>query len=147
MMTGVELFERRDVWVADEDGDNWCRVAANGAHPAWSPDGEQLAFAHRTLDVKLVPTTNDRGETGSEWVVEGRVDIWVTPTEGGPWRRVTNTTADEYDLDWSAGRADRLYGQHRRRVRDLGGGRVGDRRVQAPRYRSGRFQVSAFVVA
>ena len=92
----VELFERRDVWVADEDGDNWCRVAANAAHPAWSPDGEQLAFAHRTQDVRWDPNTK-------KWVVDRRVDIWVTPTEGGPWRRVTNTAAEEYDLDWSAG--------------------------------------------
>ena len=99
----VGLFERRDVWLADEDGDNWCRVAANAAHPAWSPDGEQLAFAHRMPDPKRVQTTNDKGETGFVWVDEGRVDIWVTPTEGGPWRRVINTAAEEYDLDWSAG--------------------------------------------
>ena len=30
----VDLFDRRDVWVADQDGDAWCRVAPNAAHPS-----------------------------------------------------------------------------------------------------------------
>ena len=97
----VELFERRDVWVADGNGDVWCRVAHNAAHPAWSPDGQHLTFAHRLPDPHQVLATNDEGHTVLKWVDEGRVDIWVMPAAGGPWRRVTDTEAEEYDLDWS----------------------------------------------
>ena len=80
---------RRDVWVADQAGDAWCRVAHNAAHPAWSPDGQQLAFAHRTH-------TLNQGRR-----VVSQADIWVMPAAGGPWRRVTDTKGNEYDLDWS----------------------------------------------
>ena len=97
----VELFERRDVWVADGNGDVWCRVAHNAAHPAWSPDGQHLTFAHRLPDPHQVLATNDEGHTVLKWVDEGRVDIWAMPAAGGPWRRVTDTEAEEYDLDWS----------------------------------------------
>ena len=92
----VGLFDRRDVWVADEAGTDWCRLAHNSAHPAWSPDGEHLAFAHRVHDPRQDP------QTGA-WVVERQVDIWVLPIRGGPWRRVTDTEVEEYDLDWSTG--------------------------------------------
>ena len=105
----VGLFDRRDVWVADEAGTDWCRLAHNSAHPAWSPDGEHLAFAHRLHDPIRNPGTN-------EWVHSNvQVDIWVLPIRGGDWRRVTDTAAEEYDLDWSDRRADRLHGSRCRR--------------------------------
>ena len=90
----VGLFDRRDVWLADEAGTDWCRLAHNAAHPAWSPDGEHLAIAHRVHNPRRDPRTG-------AWVTDDRVDIWVLPIRGGPWRRVTNTSWEMYDLDWS----------------------------------------------
>lgn len=43
----------RDIYVVDRDGGNLTRLTddpANEGHPAWSPDGQRIAYRHETAD-------------------------------------------------------------------------------------------------
>jgi len=75
----------QELWVADRDERNALQLTAfegrRGGTPAWSPDGQSIAFDLRT---------DDR-----------RADIYVIPARGGAPVRVTTHAADDYVPSWS----------------------------------------------
>jgi Tol biopolymer transport system component len=74
-----------ELWVADADERNALQLTSfggrRGGTPAWSPDGQSIAFDLRT---------DDR-----------RSDIYVIPARGGEPVRVTTDAADDYVPSWS----------------------------------------------
>ena len=74
-----------ELWVADADERNALQLTSfggrRGGTPAWSPDGQSIAFDLRT---------DDR-----------RADIYVIPARGGEPVRVTTDAADDYVPSWS----------------------------------------------
>ena len=75
----------QELWVADADERNALQLTSfggrRGGTPAWSPDGQSIAFDLRT---------DDR-----------RADIYVIPARGGEPVRVTTDAADDYVPSWS----------------------------------------------
>jgi serine/threonine protein kinase len=75
----------QELWVADADERNALQLTSfggrRGGAPAWSPDGQSIAFDLRT---------DDR-----------RADIYVIPARGGEPVRITTDAADDYVPSWS----------------------------------------------
>jgi len=74
-------FSEADVFVMDLDGEHQrqltAEVAAQSAwHPAWSPDGERIAFLRNTAVASSVTTRFG--------------DLFVAPVDGGTARRLTS---------------------------------------------------------
>ena len=74
-----------ELWVSDADERNALQLTSfggrRGGTPAWSPNGQSIAFDLRT---------DDR-----------RADIYVIPARGGEPVRVTTDAADDYVPSWS----------------------------------------------
>ena len=75
----------QELWVADQDGRNALMVSSFngrlGGTPAWSPDGQSIAFDMRNDD--------------------GRGDVYVAPARGGAPVRLTDHPADDLVPSWS----------------------------------------------
>jgi serine/threonine protein kinase/Tol biopolymer transport system component len=75
----------QELWVADRDGRNALQLTSfngrRGGTPAWSPDGQSIAFDLRKED--------------------GRGDIYVIPARGGAQVRITDHPADDLVPVWS----------------------------------------------
>ena len=73
-----------EIWTADLDGANPKQLTNYGGpvtgSPAWSPDGQRIAFDSR---------------------VEGRPHIYVIPAAGGKAERITDALAENYLPSWS----------------------------------------------
>jgi len=75
----------QELWVADQDGRNALQLTSFngrlGGTPAWSPDGQSIAFDLRNE--------------------AGRGDIYVIAVRGGAPIRLTDNTADDLVPSWS----------------------------------------------
>jgi serine/threonine protein kinase/Tol biopolymer transport system component len=75
----------QELWVADQDGRNALQLTSFngrlGGTPAWSPDGESIAFDLRNED--------------------GRGDVYVVAARGGAPVRLTDHPADDLVPSWS----------------------------------------------
>jgi eukaryotic-like serine/threonine-protein kinase len=75
----------QELWVADQDGRNALQLTSFngrlGGTPAWSPDGQSIAFDLRNED--------------------GRGDVYVMPARGGAPVRLTDHPADDLVPSWS----------------------------------------------
>jgi tricorn protease len=84
------------VWTMSPDGKDAKRLVSPAGDwiserdPAWSPDGQSIAFA---------------AEHGGEF------DLWIAPAKGGAARRVTSMPGDERWPSWT--RDNRLVFSHR----------------------------------
>ena len=74
-----------ELWLADRDGRNALQITSFngrfGGTPAWSPDGQSIAFDMRNED--------------------GRGDVYVVPVRGGAPIRRTDHPADDLVPTWS----------------------------------------------
>jgi Tol biopolymer transport system component len=74
-----------ELWIADQDGRNALQIASFngrlGGTPAWSPDGQSIAFDMRNED--------------------GRGDVYVVPARGGAPVKLTDNPADDLVPTWS----------------------------------------------
>jgi tol-pal system beta propeller repeat protein TolB len=80
------------IWVVDADGQGQRRLTSvdeDALAPAWSPDGERIAFSKRDLE----------RETGD--VTDFQADIWVMNPDGGEEMRLTDLPGVEEDPAWS----------------------------------------------
>jgi TolB protein len=66
------------------------RSGASELQPAWSPDGERIAYVRRAGTI-------------------GRADIWFMKTSGRGRTRVTSTAVPERDPSWSPDGTDLIY--------------------------------------
>lgn len=75
----------QELWVADQDGRNALQLTSFngrlGGTPAWSPDGQSIAFDLRNQ--------------------EGRGDVYVVAARGGAPVRLTDHPADDLVPSWS----------------------------------------------
>ena len=75
----------QEIWVADADGRNALQLTSFkgrlGGTPAWSPDGQSIAFDLRNED--------------------GRGDVYIIPARGGAAVPITNHPADDLVPSWS----------------------------------------------
>jgi eukaryotic-like serine/threonine-protein kinase len=75
----------QELWVADQDGRNALKLTSFngrlGGTPAWSPDGQSIAFDMRNED--------------------GRGDVYVAPARGGAPVPLTDHPADDLVPSWS----------------------------------------------
>jgi Tol biopolymer transport system component len=73
-----------EIWRCDSDGSHPVRLTffggPVGGAPRWSPDGQQIAFDSRP---------------------EGHTDIFAVSVEGGPLRRLTTQSSDDWVPSWS----------------------------------------------
>ncbi len=82
-----------DIWIANIDGSNQRHLVDRGLNPAWSPDGEYIAFASE---------------------VSGNWDIWTIRIDGTELRQITGSPDDEYYPCWSPGGEWIAYTQSKR---------------------------------
>jgi eukaryotic-like serine/threonine-protein kinase len=75
----------QELWIADQDGRNALQITSFngrlGGTPAWSPDGQSIAFDMRNED--------------------GRGDVYVVAARGGAPVRLTDHPADDLVPTWS----------------------------------------------
>ncbi|PWB68844.1 MAG: hypothetical protein C3F15_15850 [Holophagae bacterium] len=116
---------RASVWKVPRLGGSPMLVVADAEDPAISPDGTAIAFARtgsrgllRIMVAPLEAPDQARALTVDgdsafdhqqpEWSPDGRTicyrdqsDLWLIPSQGGPARRLTKDTAQDYDPAWS----------------------------------------------
>jgi TolB protein len=81
----------QEAYVIDADGSGAHSVASDARSPAWSPDGARLAFL----------SARDRnGETCFEDCGPNN-EVYVMNADGSAQRRLTRTSGDEENPDWS----------------------------------------------
>jgi tricorn protease len=84
-----------DIWTADENGQNVQRLTVNRARDVYgrfSPDGKWIAFS------------SDRN---------GNLDVFLIPAGGGQPKQLTNHSADDTVLGWSADSSAVLFSSNR----------------------------------
>jgi tricorn protease len=84
-----------DIWTADENGQNIQRLTVNRARDVFarfSPDGKWIAFS------------SDRN---------GNLDVFLIPASGGQAKQLTNHSADDTVLGWSADSSAVLFSSNR----------------------------------
>ncbi|MHC4680839.1 MAG: hypothetical protein ACYTEK_19325, partial [Planctomycetota bacterium] len=73
-----------EIWRCGSDGSHPVRLTSfggpEGGAPRWSPDGQQIVFDSRP---------------------EGHTDVYVVSVEGGPLRRLTTQSSDDWVPSWS----------------------------------------------
>jgi len=72
----------RAIWLSRPDGSGLRQLVPLGEHPAWSPDGQSIAYT-----------------SGAE--VGRQTDVFVVSTLGGGPRRLTSDPADDRQPAWS----------------------------------------------
>ena len=89
-----------EIYVMNSDGDDETRLTNNAVddrQPAWSPNGERIAYAHRTDN--------------------GGLDIFVMRADGSHRRRLTRNPAEDQNPAWSPG-GHRIVFQSERKGND-----------------------------
>jgi Tol biopolymer transport system component len=88
----IDFEDAGDVWVGRADGSGLRQVTSGlwASTPAWSPDGEWLAFA-RHLD------SNGNGQSD----VNDVVDIWAVPLSGGEAEPLVQTPYRDGNPTWT----------------------------------------------
>src|SRR5215510_10494001 len=84
-----------DIWTADENGTNVQRLTVNRARDVYgrfSPDGKWIAFS------------SDRA---------GNLDVYLIPAGGGAAKQLTNHSADDTVLGWSADSRSVIFSSNR----------------------------------
>ena len=84
-----------DIWTADENGQNIQRLTVNRARDVYgrfSPDGKWIAFS------------SDRA---------GNLDVFIMPATGGAAKQLTNHSADDTVLGWSADSRSIIFSSNR----------------------------------
>ena len=93
----------QELWVADQDGRNALKLTSFngrlGGTPAWSPDGQSIAFDLRNED--------------------GRGDVYVVPARGGAPVRLTDHPADDLVPSWSRDGKSIYFGSTRTGPRQI----------------------------
>lgn len=82
-----------DVWVGRRDGSEFRQLTFDhqAAHPAWSPDGQYIAFAHfRDLDGDGIPGPDDTS------------DLWALPVAGGDPIVLLESPEQDWAPDWTS---------------------------------------------
>ena len=110
-------------WQDDTEIAQLTQQADEDLSPAWSPDGETLAFvSHRNGNAEIYImrddganqvrlTTNDADDLDPVWSPDGKEiafvsriygtgEIFLMRTDGGGQRRLTNNNAEDYSPDW-----------------------------------------------
>lgn len=84
----IALVSRCDIYVMDEDGDNWTRIFDSSGcrnhftqSPVWSPNGRRIAFYFHGPDPNF--------------------DIYAVDADGGNGTRLTDNAADDESPVWS----------------------------------------------
>jgi Tol biopolymer transport system component len=114
----VDLEASADIYIIDAAGAHR-RKLVEGLSPAWSPDGSRIAFADAAgtistiradgSDARIVPGS-DQGEYPS-WSPDGKRIaystgsdphiIFVTNLDGTSKQRLTDGSAEDWQVDWS----------------------------------------------
>ena len=119
------------IWVAGATGESVQRVATFGYHPAWSPNGQQLAIVTQSVTDPAVRFTSselwivtvgtnqrkrltDADASQPSWSPSGRRiaywgrsgataagDVWTIPAEGGTPVAVTSEPSIDWNPVWS----------------------------------------------
>ena len=83
-------WERRDIYLARPDGSGRRLIARNAEAPAWSPDGEQIAFMRSVCDAP--PICLD---------VDNPYELFVIGVGDGAVRRLTSNRGYDGGPSWS----------------------------------------------
>jgi Tol biopolymer transport system component len=80
------------IWVVNADGSNPTKLIDDGSVPAWSPDGNEIAFA-RADPGTFVPAGNNAVGTG--------FSIYVMDADGTNVHRLTSAVHEDFAPAWS----------------------------------------------
>lgn len=117
--TTVGPTTQKGIWVVRADGTELRQVVASAsAQPAWSPDGEELAFVDAESALRVVDVASGKVRTVAasanvpQWspdgrrlafgrVVDGREQLFVVNADGSGERRIVSSDAYDSLPEWS----------------------------------------------
>ena len=118
------------IWVMDADGGNPRMIQDHGFNPAWSPDGEKIAFSSKRdswkwnwagdiyvmnadgSNVKILTDIGPSDDDFPAWSPDGtriafsskrsgNYEIYIMDADGSNVQQLTNTPTDEFLPDWT----------------------------------------------
>jgi Tol biopolymer transport system component len=112
-------WSKSKLYVSAVDGAETRELSRHAGSPAWSPDGDKLAF-EKDGDIYLIEPdgsrltrlTQGRDFSALEWspdgtemvfstsVIAGQIDIYTMPSEGGEIRRITRSRLRDLEPHW-----------------------------------------------